>query len=140
MALSAAEAIQGIHAQAGPEVQASALNHDLLSQTASAHRMGPERFNQIFKMASRPDVQLRFNNLFPNIANDPRSQALYLEMREGVFEGDYIDCFDILKEAYGRPTPIEVYNAKSDQNLDIQAESDAICTKPLTEEPTNYIG
>jgi hypothetical protein len=90
------------------------LEPGLLSQTATARRMGPERFRQIMRMAIRTDVQDRFNKLFPNIANDPKSQERFESMRINVFEGDQLECYDLLKEAYGKPKLVEPQTAESE--------------------------
>jgi hypothetical protein len=120
-----------------PEAQSLVIGPDLLSQTAAARRMGVERFKHVIKMAERADVQARFNGWFPNVANDPESQKRYESMREDVFEGDELDCYDLLREAYGRPKLVDVYDAKSEAPLDRTTITD---TQHPLEDPSTFIG
>jgi hypothetical protein len=113
------------------------LEPNLLSQTATARRMGPERFKQIMRMAIRADVQAQFNKLFPNIANDPKSQERFESMRINVFEGDQLECYDLLKEAYGKPTLVEAQTTEPQTPV---IRTMVVFTEHPIVDPSNFIG
>lgn len=115
----------------------SVIDRELLSQTASAIRMGPKRFGEIMPMVQKESVQTTFNSLFPNIANDPKSQKHYLDMQESVFEGDIIDCYKLLREAYGKPKPVKVFDAKTETSP-CQAKT-VSPEHPLEADPSTFI-
>jgi len=113
------------------------LEPDLLSQTATARRMGPQRFKEILRMAQRPEVQARFNASFPNIANNPKTQKDFERIRRNALEGDQIDCYDLLREAYGRPKLVEFKAPTSDIPLN---RTMVVYSEHPIVDPANFIG
>lgn len=106
---------------------------DLLSQTPTAHDMGQERFRKAIVMAQQPHVQDRFNEWFPNIANNPTAQKDYERMREELFGPDEIDCYALLREAYTTPRPVETPSNEPSQTTVYDARH------PIRE-PSTFIG
>lgn len=102
-----------------------------------AREFKAQEFQEAERLATKPSVQRRFDELFPNIDNDPNSQETFDQMiLDGVFEPNEAGAFLILRQArVSKPHPVELFKATN-----VSTSPPVIEQKLPDGDPSNFIG